>query len=73
MRKCRQTESPVSTIAIHAFSISHDTAAPRHTPLEHVMLKLEPVSTGSHAEKLVLVTGIEWYQVSHPEAEVFCV
>lgn len=50
--------------------ISHDTAPPRHTPLQHVMLKFQPVSTGCHAEKLVLVTGIQWYEVSNPEAEL---
>lgn len=60
-------------IAAGAHFILHDTATPWHTPLEHVVLKFEPVCTGSHAEKLVLVTSIQRYQISHPEAEVFCV
>lgn len=37
------------------------------------MLKFQPVSTGSHAEELVLVTGVQWYEVSHPEAKLLSV
>ena len=57
----------------NAHFISHNTAPARHTPLQHVMLKLQPVSTGCHAKELVLVTGVQWYEVSNPEAELLSI
>ena len=52
---------------------SHDTASSGNTSLQHVMLKLQSVSTGCHAEQSVLVTGVQRYQVGNPEAELLCI